>query len=121
MELARIPFSLEPHATLRGLEARSGPRGLLEAGEPLQEQEKPGKGRNQRRWRDPGQRTCRRGRGMVGGAGVGGGSGGLLSGRGRCSEAENPARAASPAFPAAQVEHCELAHFAVNFPLLKKY
>lgn len=71
MELARIPFSLEPHATLRGLEARSGPRGLLEAGEPLQEQEKPGKGRNQRRWRDPGQRTCRRGRGMVGGAGVG--------------------------------------------------
>lgn len=53
--------------------------------------------------------------------GGGGGSGGLLSGRGRCSEAENPARAASPAFPAAQVEHCELAHFAVNFPLLKKH
>ena len=56
---------------------------------------------------------CRgRGRGQRGG--------GPLSGRRQNLTAASPAQAAPPGSPpAAKAEHCELVHFAVNFPLLK--
>lgn len=57
----------------------------------------------------------------VGVGGSGGGGGGPLSGRGRNLTAARPAQASPPASPpAAKAEHCELAHFAANFPLLRK-
>lgn len=59
-----------------------------------------------------------------GGARVGvgrSGAGGPLVGGGRTLTAASPAQASPPASPpAGKAEHCELVHFAVNFPLLRK-
>lgn len=59
-------------------------------------------------------------RGRCRGRGRGQRGGGPLSGRRQNLTAASPAQAAPPGSPpAAKAEHCELAHFAVNFPVLK--